>query len=320
MTEQRIRDWYEYWEGNIYISRSGGKDSDVLGDIVRKMYPDVPQVFVNTGLEFESVRLHAMEECDTILKPEMNFYQVLTKYGYPVINKDVAKTIEDARSSNRSEKSYAMQQLNGTYKNKHGEKSLYCKEKWEFLLDAPFRISNKCCNVMKKKPAKKYALEADRKPVIGTMAGESRQRKRQWIKNGCNGFHMKTPVSNPISFWTEQDILLYILENNLRIAEAYGTIGYMDNDGMLYESRLFDEQMQLITTKNKRTGCIFCMFGITQDTHRFLKLKELEPQKYDYVMRGGKFDGEGMWIPDKGLGFKFVIDWLNEHGNLKIRY
>lgn len=78
--------------------------------------------------------------------------------------------------------------------------------------------------------------------------------------------------------------------------------------------------MELTTTGDKRTGCVFCMFGITQDTERFLRLKEVEPKKYDYVMRGGKFDEQGLWIPHNGLGYKFVIDWLNEHGNLDIKY
>ena len=78
--------------------------------------------------------------------------------------------------------------------------------------------------------------------------------------------------------------------------------------------------MELTTTGAKRTGCVFCMFGITQDTERFLRLKEVEPKKYDYIMRGGKFDEQGLWIPYNGLGYKFVIDWLNEHGNLDIKY
>lgn len=95
---------------------------------------------------------------------------------------------------------------------------------------------------------------------------------------------------------------------------------YEDEYGFEYENSLFDSAMNLTTTKCKRTGCVFCMFGITQDTDRFLKLKELEPKKYDYVMRGGKFDDHGMWIPHNGLGYKFVIDWLNEHGNLGIKY
>ena len=152
------------------------------------------------------------------------------------------------------------------------------------------------------------------------MASESRLRQQQWIRNGCNGFEMKTPVSNPISFWTEQDVLRYILENKIEIADVYGEIVYTDDDGMYYSEPLFAGNMELTTTGAKRTGCVFCMFGITQDTERFLRLKDEEPMKYGYVMRGGKFDEQGMWIPHNGLGYKFVIDWLNEHGNMNIKY
>ena len=198
---------------------------------------------------------------------------------------------------------------------------MYDKSKYAFLLDAPFKISNKCCDVMKKNSAKKYEKQTHRVPYIGTMAEESRLRKSKWMKYVCNAFEQKShPTSQPLSFWTEQDILQYINKYHLEIAEIYGDVVYTDDDGMFYENDLFMKDMKLTTTGAKRTGCVFCMFGITQDTERFLKLKEAEPKKYDYVMRGGKFDENGMWIPDKGLGYKFVIDWLNEHGNLGIKY
>ena len=29
-TQLRIREWYEHWAGNVYVSFSGGKDSTVL--------------------------------------------------------------------------------------------------------------------------------------------------------------------------------------------------------------------------------------------------------------------------------------------------
>jgi len=196
----------------------------------------------------------------------------------------------------------------------------YDKSKYLFALDAPFKISNKCCDVMKKKSAKQYSKETNRKAFIGTMANESRLRKSNWMKYGCNAFEKSTPTSQPLSFWTEQDILQYIKQNQLEIAEVYGDIVYKDSDGMFYDNVLFNADMKLTTTGVNRTGCVFCMFGITQDTDRFLKLKEVEPKKYDFVMRGGKFDDEGMWIPYNGLGYKFVIDWLNEHGGLKIKY
>lgn len=323
MTQQRIKAWYEYWDGQVYVSRSGGKDSDVLGHIVKEMYPDVPHVFINTGLEHDSVRKHGELVADETVKPEMRFDDVILKYGYPLISKEIAQSlyeIQRAIDSGKSIPKYRINRFNGTYLDNSGNLSMYNYEKYKFMLEAPFRVSHMCCNVMKKKPAHDYSKQNNRNPFIGTMATESRLRKQKWIRLGCNAFNQKNPTSQPLSFWTEQDILHYIKLNNIEIASAYGDIVYVDKDGMQYENDMFNTDMNLTTTGESRTGCVFCMFGITQDTERFVRLKEREPKKYDYVMRGGKFDENGMWIPDKGLGYKFIIDWLNEHGNLNIKY
>lgn len=175
---------------------------------------------------------------------------------------------------------------------------------------------------MKKNPAHKYAKRTNRKVFIGTMASESRLRKQMWIRYGCNAFDKKgNPSSQPLSFWTEQDILAYIVGNGLDIADVYGDVVYKDADGYDYDNPMFIGNMELALTGVRRTGCVFCMFGITQDTERFLKLKEVEPKKYNFVMNGGEFDESGMWIPNKqGLGYKFVIDWLNSKGGLNIKY
>ena len=77
MSQQRIRDWYEAFDGDVYVSRSGGKDSDVLGDLVKNLYPNVPQVFCNTGLELASVRKHGEEVADVVLHPSLNFREVI---------------------------------------------------------------------------------------------------------------------------------------------------------------------------------------------------------------------------------------------------
>lgn len=93
MTEQRIIDWYEAFYGDVYVSVSGGKDSQVLAHIVKRLYPDVPCVFVNTGLEYDSVRVKGQELADETLRPDMNFFEVITKYGYPVISKEVSDCV-----------------------------------------------------------------------------------------------------------------------------------------------------------------------------------------------------------------------------------
>lgn len=323
MSQFRIRDWYEAFDGNVYVSRSGGKDSDVLGHLVKELYPDVPQVFVNTGLELESVREHGKSVADTVLYPSLNFKEVILRYGYPVVSKEVSQVIYECQTAKRLGKeypSYHMEKLTGTKLTAAGEKSPYNMEKYHFLLNAPFRISNKCCDIMKKASCKRYEKETGRKPFIGTMAGESRLRYQKWLKFGCNAFGEKRQTSQPLSFWTERDILQYLKDNAIQIAEAYGDICYEDENGLLYKDVLIPDNLNLTTTKAKRTGCAFCLYGASYD-ERFLLLRETEPKKYRFVMDGGEFDSEGMWIPNKkGLGFRFVIDWLNENGQLNIKY
>ena len=98
-TRQRIREWVdEYGENGVYVSVSGGKDSTVLLDIVRKDYPNVKAAFVDTGLEYPEIR-EFVKGYDNVdwLKPKMNFKQVIEKYGYPFISKEVSECVEGAR-------------------------------------------------------------------------------------------------------------------------------------------------------------------------------------------------------------------------------
>ena len=184
-------------------------------------------------------------------------------------------------------------------------------------MDAPFKISHRCCRIMKKDVSKAYEKKSGRMPIVGTMADESRLRKSNWIRYGCNAFDADRPISAPLSFWTEQDILQYIKENGVKLADIYGDVMYEQN-GYLYENDLFGCG-GLTTTGVDRTGCCFCLFGASQDKDKFLKLKRHEPRKYDFVMGGGEFV-DGLWTPNKqGLGLKFVIEWLNEHGNMDIK-
>ena len=289
MSQRRIEAWFNHWDGQVYISFSGGKDSTVLKHLVENtpgVY-DVPSVFVDTGLEYPEVRKFATERADVVIRPEMRFDEVVKTYGYPVISKEVALKVQETRSKPDG---YASQSFdpNSPKIQKYG--SRYDLSRWKYLLDAPFKISNKCCDVMKKRPVKKYEKETGRTPFIGSMVTESSARKTEWLKHGCNAFTKKRPTSQPLSFWTEQDVLQYIVENNLEYASVYGEIKQ-------------DEKGKWYTTGCDRTGCMFCMFGchLDKSPNRFQRMKETHPKQYDYCMRP---------VEEKGLGLAKVLDYI----------
>ena len=56
LAETRIREWYDNWNGQVYLSYSGGLDSTALLHMIRKTVgKEVPAVFSNTGLEFPEI-------------------------------------------------------------------------------------------------------------------------------------------------------------------------------------------------------------------------------------------------------------------------
>lgn len=90
LTERRIREWvHEFGTDGVFVSFSGGKDSTVLLNIVRSLYPDIEAAFVNTGLEYPEIQKFVKTfDNVTILRPKMRFDEVIKKYGYPIISFD----------------------------------------------------------------------------------------------------------------------------------------------------------------------------------------------------------------------------------------
>ncbi len=225
----------------------------------------------------------------------MRFDEVVKKYGYPVVSKEASERIYYAKQG----KNWAVNCMNGL--NPDGTESEFKKRmlKWRFLIDAPFNVSHKCCNVMKKSPAKKYEKESGRFPILGTMTHESALRKTQWMKVGCNAFDGKRPRSAPLSFWNEQDVLEYIVKHEVPYAPIYRDIK--------------EENGKLHTTGEDRTGCVFCMFGchLEKEPNKFQRLKETHPKQYEYCINGGEFG----WKHEVRINEKWVtVDFIQKNG------
>lgn len=316
LTESRIREWVNtYGEDGVYVSFSGGKDSTVLLHIVRNIYPNIPAVYVDTGLEYPEIKefVKTFENVE-IIKPKLSFKQVVDKYGYPFISKPVSNTVYQARKNLKDGKTNTtrVRKIMGTMDDGKGGLSQFNYAKYKFLLDAPFEVSDLCCKKMKHDPTSEYDKRTGRKPMLAQMAQESLKRRNGWLKTGCNAFDSVKPQSNPMAFWLEQDVLQYIFENSIKLASVYGDVVYVDEDGMEYTEKMFSESMKLKTTGCTRTGCMWCGFGChLNDDDRYTSMKKTHPQIYDYVF---KPESEG------GLGYKEKIDWINKHGNLHIKY
>ena len=129
ITQNRIQEFYQHFDGRVYVSFSRGKDSTVLALLARQLYPDIPLVYVNTGLECTSVQKF-VSTWDNVTKlyPAMAFPEVISTYGYPLISKEVAEAIYyarriDCRTHTQKKKKNCLirEKLSGTY--------LWCPQK-----------------------------------------------------------------------------------------------------------------------------------------------------------------------------------------------
>lgn len=258
---ERICEWYEAWGGNVFVSFSGGKDSTALLHLVRSVYPEVSAVFFNTGVEYpEVVKFVKAQENVIIVKPKMYFGEIIRRYGYPVINKEQAQYLYDLQHS-KSEK-LKNSRLYGKLLPGDKRPRFILSKAHHYLITAPFPISHKCCDVLKKRPSEHYEKVSGQKPFLGLMAEDSLLRKQVFTRYGCNAFDKKRPSSNPLLFWTSQDVWEYIRQEKISYSPIYD-MGY------------------------ENTGCMFCLFGVHKETqpNKIQKLKETHPKYYDYCMK-----------------------------------
>lgn len=257
----------------LIVSDSGGLDSGVLVDLARRSGVPFRSIFVDTGLEYPEVRRMAIARGAELIRPKMTYREVIEKHGWPVISKEVAMKIDRLRRPGPN--NYKRLYFHGLRLDGKFSKMSLLSKKWRYLLGADFKISDLCCNELKKKPLK--AMQKNAVAVVGTMADESINRQSAWQRTGCNSFSGSSPMAKPLSIWTKQAALAYTRDRGLPYASVYGDI---------FESDIFGG---LSCSGVERTGCVFCMFGIAAEVrkesmHRFDRLRLSHPKLHAYAL------------------------------------
>lgn len=288
----RVYEWYRHWEGMVYVSFSGGLDSTVLAYLVCETYRKyqldgkLPLVFVNTGTEFPEIKEFVQEytkwlkrkfpEVDielVILHPRHGIRWVMENKGFPVISKDTAEKIKKLRHGKLSDR-YRNYLLNGDERGRFG----MLAKKWQYLTDVekePEDISDECCEIIKKELFRRYVRENRRYPIMGITQDEGFKRENQYNHTGCNVYDGHTIKSQPIGFWTKEDVLQYKVDQEIPICSIYGEV-VRDNSG------------RWITTGENRTGCMMCGFGchLEKEQNRIQRIRSSENPAHRRMCEG----------------------------------
>ena len=285
-------------------------------------------IFADTGNEFMAIRRFVVEFCEICEKchgikidlikarnKDINFYNIPATVGYPVVSKKVSRMIRDIRTWCRE--IMAAHQIEGELTREVFERiiveyepemthtiRLYftgitskgkkCKSrklplKWYKLCYAPFEVSEKNCDLIKKDPCKAEAKKRKLYGLVATMAGGSKQRESAYLATGCNSFNGSRTKSQPMGFWFTDDVTEYLRTYSLEYCkDVYGDICPPGSNKRF--------------TKEQHTGCKLCLFGchLEDEPNRIQRLASTEPKMYDFAIR--KEQG--------GLNYGEVMDYL----------
>ena len=255
-------------ERNPYVSFSGGLNSTVLLHLARRVFgQDIKGVFCSTGNEFpEIVRFVRKTPNVEIIHPALTPRQVMEQYGFPLVSKEQAQAVRNIRTTG-SEK---------LIKKRLGNSIGSLSSRWRYLLDEPYMTSEKCCEMLKKRPFRHYNSSTKSLGMVGTMAGESKLRQTQYIRRGgCNSFDEDPSKvhSAPLSIWTGSDCWEYVRKYNVPYCEIYDVPGI------------------------ERTGCVFCGFGAHLSPARFYILRNRYPKLFNMCMN----------YTNNGCTFKYAL-------------
>lgn len=213
----------KYGEENFYLSFSGGKDSTVLHELLDLAIPGntIPRVYANTGIELNLVRQFVQDKAEqdqriVIIKPSQPIKKVLEENGYPFKSKEHSFYLETYQRN----KAYTKTVNRYLYPSEK-RKSFGCPKilRYQFTPDFDLKVSDKCCNELKKKPLKQWQKD-NNKPysIVGLRQAEGGQRNR----TKCLAFNGdKLKAFHPLAIVGDNFIEWFIEEYNVELSAVY---------------------------------------------------------------------------------------------------
>ena len=232
----------KYGEQNFYMTFSGGKDSTVMHHLFDMALPgnQIPRVFADTGIELNEIRkfVKSLKENDqriVMLPPTMPIKETLEKHGYPFCSKQ-----HSAVWDLYSRLGFESVSVKAYYEHTFNYHSNQCPNILKYQFSESFsglKISDKCCDYLKKKPMDKFSKESGRKiAIVGIMAAEGGRRSTAvclaFQGKKLKQFHPLAPISLDWEKW-------FIDAYNIPLCKVY------------YPPYNF-----------KRTGCKGCPFNL----------------------------------------------------------
>lgn len=259
------------------VAYSGGIDSTVMLFLVRMIDKNRKAVFANTTNEFGEI-LKFVKDTDNveIVMPDTNFKKIVEQYGFPIISKKVARMIHDVRHPTDRNKATRTLYLTGTKRDGTKSSQFHIPKKYMHLIDAPFDITHKCCDFLKKKPMEQLSKNG---VFIGTMAENSYTRKGAYMKTGC--INVKEKKAMPMSIMLKEDIWAIAKMFNIKFCDIYTG-----------------------ENKEENTGCAYCAFGCQFDKDRFKRLQRREPKRFDQMMS----------LTNNGVTYEMALNYCFNYG------
>lgn len=309
--KQRIREFIygcDQLGFNTHVS-VGGLDSITLLCLIRSMNIDIPAVSVSVLEDKSIIRVHKQLGV-TMLKPLKAKHEILQEEGFPVISKKIATKImalQDPTEGNATIRHAIITGECGEKGHFATNSAMQLPKRWLELFGGyenenegtnykvpPFKVSSKCCEIMKERPCDIWAKENNSKPFLGLMASEGGRRQEALEEHGCNYFGKTTIRSAPFAPFLRNDLLQLALDLDVPVPEIYGRIER-------------DPNGNLRTTGAQRTGCEMCGFGVHMEKrpHRFDKLYDRNPKAWDYWMNKCCTDKDG-----NKYGWGLVLDYI----------